>query len=154
MHHGHSPKHSYSYSGEICRFEIDELLYRAFMTASGAVGFTVTGDNIRLGILSAEDLLWDCSFDLPRIEETAQVVNVHSHSLHVLRRIARCFAQYLGKHQPYFFYYATPPDRRVDSILLRLVARHADMAALYDINPDEANRRVVFTRKATPGQGT
>ena len=53
----------------------------------GEIAFTVTGDNIRLGLLTQEDLYWDWTFDLPRIEETSLVVNVQSHSLKVLRTV-------------------------------------------------------------------
>ncbi len=54
---------------EICRFENDELLYRVYFFVDGEIAFTVTGDNIRLGLLTQEDLYWDFTFDLPRIEK-------------------------------------------------------------------------------------
>jgi hypothetical protein len=31
----------------------------------------LTGDNIRLGLLTKEDLEWEFTFELPRIEETS-----------------------------------------------------------------------------------
>ena len=37
---------------EICRFEEDELLYRVYFFEDGEIAFTVTGDNIRLGLFN------------------------------------------------------------------------------------------------------
>ena len=132
---------------EICRFEEDELLYRVYFFEDGEIAFTVTGDNIRLGLLTKEDLYWDWTFDLPRIEETSLVVNVQSHSLKVLRTVVLRLAQFVVKHQPLFFYYQITDDRRRHSIYLRLWQRHAPAAALYDLLVDEASQCVMFTLK-------
>ena len=132
---------------EICRFEEDELLYRVYFFEDGEIAFTVTGDNIRLGLLTKEDLYWDWTFDLPRIEETSLVVNVQSHSLKVLRTVVLRLAQFVAKRQPVFFYYQITDDRRRHSIYLRLWQRHAPAAALYDLLVDEASQCVMFTLK-------
>ena len=132
---------------EICQFEDDELLYRVYFLEDGEIVFTVTGDNIRLGLLTPEDLYWDWTFDLPRIEETSLTVNVQSHSLKVLRTVALRLAQYLSKHQPLFFYYQVTDDRRRHGIYQRLWQRHAQAAALYDVITDEVGQCVMFTLK-------
>lgn len=132
---------------EICRFEEDELLYRVYFFEDGEVSFTVTGDNIRLGLLTQEDLHWDWTFDLPRTAETSLLVNVQSHSLKVLRTVVLRLAQYVSRHRPLFFYYQTTDDRRRHRIYLRLWQRHAQAAALYDVITDEASQCVMFTLK-------
>ena len=132
---------------EICRFEEDELLYRVYFFEDGEIAFTVTGDNIRLGLLTQEDLYWDWTFDLPRIEETSLVVNVQSHSLKVLRTVVLRLAQYVSKHQPLFFYYQITDDRRRHGIYLRLWQRQRQAAARYDVLVDAASQCVLFTLK-------
>ena len=132
---------------EICRFEGDGLLYRVYFFEDGEITFTVTGDNIRLGILTKEDLYWDWTFDLPRTEETSLTVNVHSHSLKVLRTIALRLAQYLAKHQPLFFYYQITDDLRRHGIYLRLWRRHVQAAASYEVLTDEIGQYAMFTLK-------
>ena len=44
------------FNPEIARVEIDELLYQVCLFKHAEVRFWVTGDNIRLGILTKEDL--------------------------------------------------------------------------------------------------
>lgn len=132
---------------EICRFEEDELLYRVYFFEDGEISFTVTGDNIRLGLLTQEDLHWDWTFDLPRIAQTSLVVNVHSHSLKVLRTVVLRLAQYVSRRLPLFFYYQITDDRRRYRIYLRLWQRHAQAAARYGVITDETSQCVMFTLK-------
>ena len=134
---------------EICRFENDELLYRVYFFEDGEIAFTITGDNIRLGLLTPEDLYWDFTFDLPRIEETSRVVNLHSHPLRVLRTIALRIAQYVYKHQPLFFYYQVTDDPRQNRIYKRLLQRHAKTENLYDRIMDDSGRYLIFTLKSS-----
>ena len=133
---------------EIGRFEIDDLLYQVCLYNDCELRFWVTGDTIRLGLLTKEDLDWDCSYDLPVIGSTDQVVNIYSHSLGVLRRIARLYAQYLQKHLPSYFYYSLPKDPRMERIVLRLVDKVAQLSDLYDITRDNDNARLIFTRNS------
>lgn len=135
---------------EIERFELDALLYKVFLFRSGEARFTVTGDNIRLGILTKEDLLWDYTFDLPAIQSTDEVVTVHSHSLRVLRRVTLRYAQYISKHQPFFVFYQMPKDPRIERICLRLLEHHMKLSEIYEATRDEDSRRVAFTRKSNP----
>lgn len=134
---------------EIGRFEIDQWLYQVCLYSHGELRFWITGDNIRLGLLTEEDLDWDCTFDLPAIGSTDQVVNIHSYSLHVMRRVARLYAQYVWKHQPVYLYYALPKDPRVERVILRLVEKVAPLSDLYDITRDDDSGRLLFTRNST-----
>ena len=133
---------------EIGRFEIDQLLYQVCLYNDGELRFWVTGDNIRLGLLTQEDLYWDCSYDLPAIGSTDQVVNIHWHSLCVMRRVARLYAQYLLKYLPSYLYYNLPKDPRVERIVLRLVDKVAQLSDRYDITRDDDNARLLFTRNS------
>lgn len=132
---------------EICRFEEDGLLYRMYLFENGEVAFTVTGDTIRLGIVTQKDLAWDCRFELPVVAETSAVVNVQSHALRVLRTIALRLAQYLAKHKPRFFYYKVADDPRRHRVYKRLLQRHAEVAALFDVMVDDAGQYAMFTLK-------
>ena len=132
---------------EICRFEDDGLLYRVYLFENGEVAFTVTGDTIRLGIVTPEDLAWDCNFDLPLVGESSAVVNAQPHALRVLRTIALRLAQYLAKHKPRFFYYKVADDRRRHRVYKRLLQRHAEVAALFDVLLDDAGQYAMFTLK-------
>ena len=134
---------------EICRFENDELLYRVYFFEDGEIAFTITGDNIRLGLLTPEDLYWDFTFDLPRIEETSRVVNVHSQSTRVLRTVALRIAQYVYKYQLLFFYYQVTDDPRQNHIYRRLLQRHAKVADRYDRLMDDSGCYVIFTLKSS-----
>ncbi len=130
---------------EIFQLESDELLYRMYFFDNGEISFTVTGDNIRLGLLTPEDRYWDCSFDLPRIQETSTLVQVHSHPLKVLRALALRLAQSLVKHRPPSFYYPVTDDARRHRVYERLLRRHAQVTRLYDRLADDTGRHVMFT---------
>ena len=134
---------------EICRFENDEMLYRVYFFEDGEIAFTVTGDNIRLGLLTQEDLYWDFTFDLPRIEETSRVVNVHSQPLRVLRTIALRIAQYVYKHQPLFFYYQVTDDPRQNRIYRQLLQRQAKTEDRYARLKDDSGRYINFNLKSS-----
>ena len=133
---------------EICRFENDELLYRVYFFENGEIAFTVTGDNIRLGLLTKEDMAWDCTFNLPRVEETSRIVNVHSQPVRVLRTIALRISQYIGKHRPLFFYYQVTQDLRQNRIYRQLLQRHAKTAERYECILDDSGRYFNFTLKS------
>ena len=75
---------------EICRFEHGDLLYRTYFFKDGEIAFTVTGDALRLGLITREDLRWDWDWmrELPGTTETSRIVNVNAQPLRVLRAIA------------------------------------------------------------------
>ena len=87
---------------EICRFEHGDLLYRTYFFKDGEIAFTVTGDALRLGLITREDLRWDWDWmrELPGTAETSRIVNVNAQPLRVLRAIALRLAQYLARHRP------------------------------------------------------
>ncbi len=134
---------------EICRFEHLDLLYRVYFFEDGEIAFTVTGDNMRLGLLTKEDLYWhwDWSQPLPSIEETSRTVNVQAGALHVLRTIALRLAQYLVKHRPLFFFYKVSDDTRRHNIYARLLQRHPQARDLYEQLHDDSGQYVLFTLK-------
>ena len=136
---------------EICRFEWDGLLYRTYFFEDGEIAFSVTGDTLRLGLITQEDLrwAWDWMTELPCVGETSKLVNTHSQPVRVLRNIALRVAQYVGKHRPLFFYYRVVNDARQMRIYDGLVRRHAGVAGLYELirDPGEGGY-VMFTLKA------
>ncbi len=134
---------------EIDRFEIDALLYQVFLYSSGEAHFKVTGDTVRLGILSKEEMNWSRDFEMSAIASTDAVVNLHVQSLRVLRRVALRYGQFIDKHRPFFVCYRLPKDRRVDRICLRLLARHHPQLLQhgYDSMPSEDGTQMLFTRR-------
>jgi hypothetical protein len=107
----------------------------------------VTGDPIRLGLVTKKDQLWDYSFDLPAKEETSMLVNVHAHALTVLRTVALRSAQYIAKHQPACFFYKTKEDGRRHHVYAKLLQWHPALTELYDEVWDETSQYAMFTRK-------
>lgn len=132
---------------EIARFEIDDLLYQVCLYEHGEARFWVTGDPVRLGILTEEDLKWDCTWDLPTIDSTDQVTNIHAHSLRVLRSVAQRYAQYVCKHKPFFVYYCIPKDLRLERVVLKLLERYSEVEDLYYVSSDYDKGRVMFHLK-------
>lgn len=133
---------------EIFRVERDGLLYRMYFFDSGEVAFSVAGDTLRLGLVTREDLEWDCSFDLPLYGETFALVNAPgAHPVTVLRTLARHLAQYMAKHRPRFFYYQVTDDLRRHRVYQRLLQRHASASRLYDRQDDAASGHVWFILK-------
>ena len=135
---------------EICRFAHDDLLYRVYLFENGEIAFTVTGNSIRLGLLSKDDLRWDWFWDPPEIQETSQPVNVHAAPVKVLRTIALRLAQYLAAHQPAFFFYTLlQQPQRLQRIYQGLLRRHPEVAEQYgqQLCTDGQTRYVMFTRK-------
>ena len=131
---------------EICRLENDGLLYRTYFFEDGEIAFTVTGDTLRLGLVTKEDLKWSWEWmeSLPCVQETSTLVNAHSQPLRVLRNIALRIAQYVDKHRPMFFYYKVVNDPRQMRIYDRLMARHAVVAGGYEQTRDTAGEYVMF----------
>jgi len=107
----------------------------------------VTGDPIRLGLATKEDLQWDCSFDLPMEEETSTLVNVHAHAVTVLKTVALRVAQHIAKHKPTFFFYKTEGDGRRHRAYAKLLQRHPEITEPYDMVWDETSQYAMFTRK-------
>ena len=135
---------------EICRFDHAQLLYRVYLFENGEIAFTVTGDAIRLGLHSQDDLRWNWFWDLPQIQETSRPVNVHAAPIKVLRTIALRLAQYLIAHQPTFFFYALQQQpQRLQRIYQGLLRRHPEVADQYEqqLCTDGQARYVMFTRK-------
>ena len=135
---------------EIFRFAHDDLLYRAYLFENGEIAFSVTGDAIRLGLLTKEDLHWNWFWDLPQTQETSRPVNVHAAPVKVLRAIALRLAQYLAAHQPTFFFYALQQQpQRLQRIYQGLLRRHPEVADQYEqqLCADAQVRYVMFTRK-------
>ena len=132
---------------EICRFQQSDLLYRVYLQHDGEISFTVTGDTLRLGLITKEDLHWDWDWTatLPVVQETALVVNTHAQPLKMLRTVALRLAQYLGRHRPPFFYYRIQDDARRQSLYQRLLQRHAGALRGYSRLVDEDGRFVMFT---------
>ncbi len=137
---------------EIFRFEHDQLLYRVFFMEDGEIAFTVSGDSIRLGLLAPEDFRWNWDWNLPTVQETSRLVNVHSHSTTVMRRLARQLAQYLAKHRPAFFYYQVSDDARRHRTYLQLAKRHGDVAALYEPLITDDGRYVMWSLAQSAAQ--
>ena len=135
---------------EICRFAHEDLLYRVYLFKNGEIAFTVTGNSIRLGLLSKDDLRWDWFWDLPEIQETSRPVNVHAAPVKVLRTIALRLAQYLAAHQPAFFFYTLQQQpQRLQCIYQGLLRRHPAVADQYEqqLCTEGQVRYVMFTRK-------
>ena len=132
---------------EICRFEHAQLLYRVYLFENGEIAFTVTGDAIRLGLHSQNDLRWNWFWDLPAIQETSRLVNLHSAPLKVMRTIALRLAQYLAKHQPAYFFYTLHDQPQRQRLYQQLLQRHPRVASLYDMQQDQASGYVMFCRR-------
>ena len=128
---------------EIARFEDDGFLYRIYLRPDGEVMFTITGEDLRMGLVTKEDLVWDWA--VPQVVETSRVVNVQSHSVRVLRRIALHLAQYLSKHSPAYFYYHITDDQRRHRIYQRLLNRHAKAFERYSCTVDEQGQYAMFS---------
>ena len=135
---------------EICRFVHGGLLYRTYFFKDGEIAFTVTGDALRLGLITREDLRWDWDWmrELPDTEETSRIVNVNAQPLRVLRAIALRLAQYLSRHRPDFFYYQAGGDGRQLDIYDKLARRHSAVAGLYEKTRDPEGRYAMFTLRA------
>lgn len=133
---------------EICRFGHGDLLYRVYFFEDGEIAFTVTGDTLRLGLVTLDDLRWDWDWmkELPMVQETARAVNIHAGSLHVLRTVALRLGQYLGKHQPPFFYYRVEDDPRRRRLYARLLFRCPRVACRYQALAEAPHPFVMFTR--------
>ena len=132
---------------EIFRLEHDELLYRMYLYPEGEVIFSVTGDNIRLGLLTQEDLHWDHSFDLPRFEETTQLIHLHAQPLRTLRALVRHLSAYLDKHQTPFFFYKVLDDPRRHQLYQRLLQRHAPLVQAYQAQRSPDGAYMLYTRR-------
>ena len=146
----HCQEHAYMVARrphEIFRLESVALLYRMYLLPTGELRFTVTGDNLRLGLLTREDLQWDCSWDLPAMGETTRLTHTHSHPLRVLRQLARHLAQYLAKHRPAYCYYEVRDDARRHRVYLRLLQRHAAQLEGYRPQLDDSHTYLTLTRQ-------
>lgn len=133
---------------EITRFEHDGLLYRLYFFETREIAFTVTGDSLRLGLHTVEDLRWNWFWDLPEIQETSCLVNVHCAPVKVMRTIALRLAQYLAKHQPGFFFYRLQEQPRRQRLYQRLMQRHPGSTLQYDMQHDAHSGCVFFTRNS------
>ena len=134
---------------ELCRFEQDALLYRVYIQHDGEITFTVTGDPLRLGLVTVEDLRWDWDWTarLPAVQETSLMVNLHARPLAVLRTVALRLAQYLQRHPLPFFYWRITDDARRLRVYARLLQRHGHLLRDYEPLIDEAGRFVMFTHQ-------
>ena len=132
---------------ELFRFQCDDLLYRVLRFHDCEIAFTVTGDPMRLGLFTKEDLRWswDWVTDLPAVQETSQLVPVGQHAITVLRTIARHLAQYLAKHRPEFFYYQVSPDAQLRRVYHQLFQRHAAVTSLYEPLEAEDGKYVMWS---------
>lgn len=132
---------------EIFRFEHDALLYRMYFFENAEIAFTVTGPSLRLGLLSPEDFRWNWFWDLPEVQETSRQVHVHAAPVKVMRTLALRLAQYLDKHRPVFFFYTLHDHPRRQRLYQKLIQRHAQVAALYDMQLDDSGCYVLFTSR-------
>ena len=133
---------------EIARFAVDGLLWRIYLRADGEILFTVTGDPLRLHLTTMADECWDWdgSCHPLLLRETSLVVHTHTQPLAVLRTVALRLAQYLGRHQPPFFYWRIADDPRRRRLYARLLARHADALRAYRQQVDDTGAYFLFTR--------
>lgn len=132
---------------EIFRLEHDELLYRMYLYPEGEVMFSVTGDNIRIGVLTKEDLAWDCSFDLARFAETSHLIHLHAQPLRVLRTLVRHLTAYLAKHQTPFFFYKVLDEPRRHRVYQRLLQRHQPLMQAYHAQLSPDGKYMLYTRR-------
>ena len=135
---------------ELFRFQCDDLLYRVLRFHDGEIAFTVTGDPIRLGLFTKEDLhwSWDWVTDLPTVQETSQLVPVGPHAITVLRTIARHLAQYLAKHRPPFVYYQVTDEQRRHRLYRTLMQRYG-IEQHYELLADDSQRYVMLSLKSS-----
>ena len=132
---------------EICRFDVDDQLYRIYLFETGEIAFTVTGNAIRLGLHTPDDVRWNWFWDLPERQETSRQVHTHASPVKVLRMIALRLAQYLAKHQPAFFFYTVQDNPRRQRLYQQLLARHVGTASCYEMQFDSGSGYVLFTHK-------
>ncbi len=132
---------------EIFRFEQLDLLYRVYLFEDGEIAFTATGDPIRMGLFTQEDVRWSWEWltNLPATEETSQRITVGPLTLPVLRTIARHLAQYLAKHRPEFFYYRVSTNAKLRRVYRQLFQRHAAITSLYEPLEAEDGKYVMWS---------
>ena len=135
---------------ELFRFQCDDLLYRVLRFHDCEIAFTVTGDPMRLGLFTKEDLRWswDWVTDLPAVQETSQLVPVGQHAITVLRTSARHLAQYLAKCRPPFVYYQVTDEQRRHRLYRTLMQRYG-IEQHYELLADDSQRYVMLSLKSS-----